>query len=216
VNKQLITELKKSYRAKKEEIERRLSEFEKLSLIGTEEEIFYELCFCLLTPQSKAKVCLKVIEDFIKGKILSIDSRETVAKNLWGVRFKNNKAGYILNAKNLFLKNGTIEIKSKINGFKNAFEAREWLVKNVKGIGYKEASHFLRNIGLGENLAILDRHILKNLKVYGVIDEIPRSLSRKKYIEIEDKMKDFSRNTNIPLSHLDLLFWSRETGKIFK
>ena len=92
---------------------------------------------------------------------------------------------------------------------------REFLVKNVKGHGYKEVSHFMRNIGY-KNLSILDRHILKNLKKYKVIDEIPKSLTAKKYCEIEDKFLEFSKKINIPMDHLDLLFWSRETGEIFK
>ena len=83
-------------------------------------------------------------------------------------------------------------------------------------MGYKEASHFLRNIGFADDLAILDRHILKNLKIFGIIDEIPKSLSKKKYIEIEEKMRNLANEVNIPLSHLDLLFWSKETGEIFK
>lgn len=83
-------------------------------------------------------------------------------------------------------------------------------------MGYKEASHFLRNIGLADDLAILDRHILKNLKIFGIIEEIPKSLSKKKYLEIEEKMRNLANEVNIPLSHLDLLFWSKETGEIFK
>lgn len=89
-------------------------------------------------------------------------------------------------------------------------------MKNVKGMGYKEASHFLRNIGFADDLAILDRHILKNLKIFGIIEEIPKSLSKKKYLEIEEKMRNLANEVNIPLSHLDLLFWSKETGEIFK
>ena len=84
------------------------------------------------------------------------------------------------------------------------------------GIGYKEASHFLRNIGYGEDIAILDRHILKNLKLLNVISDIPASLSKKQYLLIEKKMKQFSKKINISLSHLDLLLWYREAGEVFK
>jgi N-glycosylase/DNA lyase len=94
---------------------------------------------------------------------------------------------------------------------------REWLVSNIKGYGYKEASHFLRNIGLGRDIAILDRHILKNLKKFSVINKIPDSVGpRKIYLEIEEKMRRFSRDIGIPLDALDLLFWSLQTGFIFK
>jgi len=85
--------------------------------------------------------------------------------------------------------------------FKNPEKIRVWLVKNIKGFGYKEASHFLRNIGLGENIAILDRHILKNLKRFKVIKEVPISISPRKYLEIENKMKLFSKKIKIPVSH---------------
>ena len=60
-------------------------------------------------------------------------------------------------------------------------------------------------------------HILKNLVRYGVIDKIPSSLgSRRIYFEIEDKMKAFSKQTGIPLEDMDLLFWSMQTGFVFK
>jgi N-glycosylase/DNA lyase len=122
----------------------------------------------------------------------------------------------VVGARKLFLSNGKITIKPILKEYSDKKDAREWLVKNVKGMGYKEASHFLRNIGMGEELAILDRHILKNLNKYRVIKEIPASLSRTKYIEIEAQMKEFSNAHNIPMAHLDLLFWYNETGKIFK
>jgi N-glycosylase/DNA lyase len=89
-------------------------------------------------------------------------------------------------------------------------------VENVKGLGYKEASHFLRNIGLGEDLAILDRHILKNLALLGVIKEVPTSPTKRIYLEIERKMTAFSKESKIPMGHLDLLLWYKEAGEVFK
>ena len=83
-------------------------------------------------------------------------------------------------------------------------------------MGYKESSHFLRNVGFGDDIAILDRHIMKNLVKYGVIEEIPKSLTDKKYLEIEEKMRKFASGVGIPMAHLDLLWWSEETGEIFK
>jgi len=82
---------------------------------------------------------------------------------------------------------------------------------------YKEASHFLRNIGRGDELAILDRHILRGLKMAGVIEEIPVSLSEKLYSEIEKAMKNFAlRKMKLPVSHLDFVFWHFFNGEVFK
>ena len=130
--------------------------------------------------------------------------------------YLDKKAEYIIYARKKFYLNGKITIKSKISIFDIPENARYWLVKNVKGIGYKEASHFLRNIGYTEKLAILDRHIMKNLKFFGIISNIPDSFSKSKYIQIEEKMKKFAEEINIPISHLDLLLWYKETGEIFK
>ncbi len=199
-----ISLLRQNYRQRKEEIRKRLEEFSKVKGSG----VFYELCFCLLTPQSNAKGCDAAVrrlkaQGFFKK---DIDPKKQVKP----IRFYNNKSAYLIHAKNNYP-----EIKSRINSIEKSSELREWLVKNVKGFGYKEASHFLRNTG-HRNLAILDRHIMKNLFRFGVIDEIPKSLTAKKYLETEKKFRKFSGRIGIPMDELDLLFWSMETGEIFK
>ena len=211
-----IEELKERYNEMKDVIEKRLEEFDSLWKEGNEEEVFAELVFCLLTPQSRAKLCWCAVEHLIEKGLLLNGGERDIEDVLKGVRFRKNKARYIVEARKLFTREGRLEIKKLISSFGDVKTLREWLVRNVKGMGYKEASNFLRNIGLGKDMAILDRHILKNLKAFEVINDIPRSLSRKKYLEIEEKMRKFSHEIRIPMSHLDLLFWSRQTGEIFK
>jgi len=211
-----IEELQEIYKNLKPQIISRLEEFKKLWVNGSEKDLFKELVFCILTPQSKAEICWEAVNNLEKKGLLFKGNVNQLRKKIKNVRFRYKKAEYILEARRKFIINGKPKIKEQIEKFKNIFEAREWLVKNVKGIGYKEASHFLRNIGIGESLAILDRHILKNLKLLGVINRIPESLSKKIYFEIEKKMKEFSKRINIPLSHLDFILWYKETGKIFK
>lgn len=198
-----------SYNSKKDAIEKRLREFKEVS---SEEDIFAELVFCILTPQSKAHSCDKAVKELFASKAV-FGKLNRIKKCLkTNVRFHNTKARHIIRARDLFLSNGGI--KRHLKG--DPADLREWLVKNVYGLGYKEASHFLRNVGIDENLAILDRHILKNLVKYGVIKEIPKSLTRKRYLEIEKRVNEFGDAIGIPPAHLDLLFWSHETGEIFK
>src|SRR4030065_895498 len=205
--------LKKLYSLKRGEISRRLKEFKGLWLEGKDEEIFVEIAFCILTPQSKAKVCWNSIERLREKNLLFKGSIEEIREGIRDVRFKNKKADYLIKARNFFSKNGRICIKSVLLQFKDIRECREWLVRKITGLGYKEASHFLRNIGFGEKIAILDRHILRNLNQLGIIEEIPQSISRAKYMQIEKNMMEFAKQINIPLSHLDLLFWYKGTGE---
>ena len=151
-----IENLKKS--EIKEIIDSRIKEFSELGKSSIN-EIFKELCFCLLTANFSAQGGIKIQKEINNG-FLTL-SEIDLAKKLSGLghRFPNARAKYIFLA------------REKINGLKKILESdesnlkkREEIVKNIKGLGMKEASHFLRNIGLGADVAILDRHILKNLK----------------------------------------------------
>jgi N-glycosylase/DNA lyase len=208
--------LKKLYNSRKKEINSRLNEFRQIGLCGSEKQVFTELCFCLLTPQAKAKLCWEAVNNLLKKNLLLKGKTGQISCLLNKVRFKNTKAGNIVSARKIFLGSRGLHIRFLFKQIKDTLALRDWLVKNIRGMGLKEASHFLRNIGSRENIAILDRHILKNLVSYGVIREIPQYLNRKRYLDIEAKMVQFAKKVDVPLSHLDLLFWSMETGEIFK
>ncbi|MBN1756288.1 N-glycosylase/DNA lyase [bacterium] len=216
MEKQLLAEIQNLYNPIKESITERLREFEIVGKTGTEEELFAELAFCLLTPQSKALYCWEAVECMADKKLWGCRNPEMLAAELNKVRFKNTKARRILEARERFGPDAKMTIRGILNSFRNPFRVREWLVNNIAGLGYKEASHFLRNIGYGKNLAILDRHILKNLAALDVISEVPKALTLKKYLEIEHKMKLFAKQIKIPLDHLDLILWYKEAGCLFK
>lgn len=210
-----VRELQALYGERRDAIQKRLREFKEI-LDRNDDDVFAELCFCLLTPQSSARTCWAAVSRLKERSLLLKGEANEIQPQLNDVRFGDSKAKYIVEARDLFTKDGKLYLKSHLSSFANPFELREWMVENVKGLGYKEASHFLRNVGLGEGFAILDRHILRNLKRMDVISEVPVSITKKRYLEIEEKLRRFSREVGIPLADLDLLFWSRETGWIFK
>ena len=209
-----MKELLKDYKNRRKDIKKRLQEF-KAVYKKSDNDIFRELCFCILTPQARAVVCDGAIKRLEERDLLLKGSQNDIRACLSGVRFPNNKAKYLVAARGFFRNGKGLKGKSRID-VSDLHKTRDWLVKNIKGFGYKEASHFLRNIGFGKGLAILDRHILKNLKRYEVIKKIPASLNRNNYIKIEAKMRQFFEKIGIPIEEIDLLFWSKETGFIFK
>ncbi|MDO8460233.1 MAG: DNA lyase [Nanoarchaeota archaeon] len=204
MGKELENELYNKYSKDKESIKKRIDDFRKLS----EQEQFKEYLFCMLTPQSNAKKCWEAVEQIMNNQNKSEKEISMILKTR--TRFYNNKTRYVLNG----FENWNF-IKSKLdNG--NIVELRNWLAENVNGYGLKEASHFLRNIGKSDNkIAILDRHILRNLKSLDVIPEA-NIKNKKNYFEIEESFIKFAEQTGIPIDELDLLFWSKETGEIFK
>lgn len=197
-------------------IEKRILHYKNVFIKGNDEAVFAELAFCIFTPQSKAFFCWKAVEELNKKNLLFTATAKEISNNIYNVRFHNNKSKFLVQARDKFTINGKLKIKEILKSFNNPINLRKWIITNIKGIGYKEAGHFLRNIGLGLDLAILDRHILRNLKFYNAIKEIPHTLTPKIYLEIEQKMMNFCKDIEIPMSHIDLLFWAMQTGGIFK
>jgi N-glycosylase/DNA lyase len=203
-----VDDLRRDYAGIRQKICARLEEFARVP----QAEYFYELVYCLLTPQSSAANAAKVVQRLKEADFLSrdIDPSEILFRKEHYIRFHNTKARHLLEAKRSL--QGILEA---LGGGSSPREMRVWFVRNVKGLGWKEASHFLRNIGY-RDLAILDRHILKNLRRHRIIRSIPASLTAARYMSIERRFLHFAREVGIPMDELDLLFWSRETGEILK
>ena len=197
------------YGQMKSEIRRRLHEFEQVP----SNRYFYELCYCLMTPQSSASQCNLVASELERLNFFQTGfDPQPLLRNFRNgyIRFHNTKSRRLLEAREYFS-----SILPLLESSAQEKELREALVRSVKGIGYKEASHFLRNIGK-VNVAIIDRHILRNMLRAGILQSIPKTISAKKYIEIENLFEQFARSLNIPPAELDLLLWFRETGFILK
>ncbi len=199
----------------KDRIDERLAVFDKIKS-ETEEEHFTELVFCLLTPQTKARQAEKAVNLLKSKNLIFSGNAEDLSKVLNIVRFRNHKANYIIEARKTCAINGKPAVKAILSNIPTVYEKREWLIDNVKGMGFKEASHFLRNTGYGNDIAILDRHIVRNLVRTGVLPEETMNLSGKNYYEIEKKMAVFSDKIGIPMIYLDFVLWYKETGDIFK
>lgn len=194
---------------KRSAIQQRLQEYKEIPV----KKYFYELLYCLMTPQSSAVNAAKAQRMFesLDYQHASFDPEPLLHQKEYYIRFHRSKGRWIAEMKENFQ-----SILETTTGPMRAFEKREWFVKNVKGLSYKEATHFLRNIGKNEGLAILDRHILRNLKFHNIIRSLPETVTRKRYLHIEKKFQAFAGKIGISVDELDLLFWSKETGEILK
>lgn len=189
----------------REIVEKRIKEFESLP----PEKWFSELCFCILTANSSAQIGIKA-QEVIGDRFLSMSKEELalVLKEL-GHPYYARRAEYIVEARKYR------DIHKIVAQFGDERQAREWLVRNIKGIGYKEASHFLRNVGY-KNVAIIDRHILRVMVRYGLIEKAPKGLTKKKYLELEKILERVAREAGLTLAELDLYLWYMDTGKVLK
>jgi len=227
-----IESLKQEHTSKRPNIKERLSHFERffnepvhwvytgsdIKLMPSEksddQRIFEELSFCIFTANTSAEMGAKAVDTI--REILTDGTSEDMTKKLKGVyRFINLRPAYIVHTREHFKNALNFKIKDKIKSFKNMNELRDYFVMNVKGLGMKEASHFLRNIGF-KGYGILDKHIINSMHEFGVLKTNDKPKNAKNYLEIEQKLIDFSKQIGIDIDELDLLLWSRKNGKILK
>jgi N-glycosylase/DNA lyase len=173
----------------------------------------YELFFCVMTPQSSAAQCALVAEELERRNFLDVEFDPTplLRGHAGGyVRFHNTKARRLLD-----LRHRGGEILRLFDQDYTDKELRDVIADSVDGLGMKEASHFLRNVGRG-GVTIVDRHIIRNLIRLGILEAWPANISRKTYREIEQRFENLAAMLGIPHEELDLLLWQRETGFILK
>lgn len=207
-NKSLPEELLLVYSTHREEIESALIGFSKV----VPSEWFYEMCFCLLTPQSKAAHANLAVKELQRRDFKNTFFDTTlILKNPEAyIRFHNVKASRLE-----FIQKNWHHIHSILEDHTSPAERRALLVKNVPGLGLKEASHFLRNTGC-RGLAILDRHLLTNLVRCGLYDEIPSVSTEKKYLYVEQTFIEYCKDIRLDMDVVDLIFWSAQTSYVFK
>ena len=215
-------EIEKHYEENKEQIQNRLEEFKSLR-DGNDYRLFMELCFVILTSQSSAKNAWKSVQQLDEQNLLLEGDKSEIADvlNQNEIQYEKDKANYITENRKILsqptLNNPTKELKirEKLN-LNDLEKTREWLVENIKGLSWKGASHFLRNIGYGDDFAIVSTYISKTLFKLGLIEEAELPDNKQEYLEQEEKVRKLAENVGITISALDLVLWSMETGEIFK
>ena len=192
-------------------VENRITEFLEVKEMGTE-KWFEELTYCLLTAYSSARMGQLCVDALCDRDALLHGDLDQVVETLrtQGHRFAEKRAEYIVTAREL-----AHTLKGTIQGFQNVKAAREWLAKGVKGQGWKESSHFLRNVGYLD-VAIIDRHIVSNMVDHGILEERPKSITKRRYIEYEGILAEVARRVGMTLGEMDLYLWYRKTGKVLK
>ena len=207
--KQLIKKIEKlKDSGVKEIIDKRMNEFSKFQ-DASSEDVFSELCFCFMTANFQAKKSWDIQVEIGPGFWeMSEEELQNKLKEL-GHRFWPQRGTRIYKAR--WLKD---KINEELSKHENEIQMREWISKNLKGLGMKESSHFLRNIGY-KNVAIIDKHIINLLANENLIEK-PKTITPKKYIEIENILKELANKTNLNLGELDLYLWYEQTGKILK
>lgn len=211
-----IEKIKEAHDARRDEIRARLAEFEAVWASEPDARLWEEMVFCFFTGGCSARMGLRSVEA-VRPLLLTGTHEELMNALVGRHRYPRARAGYIVASRDFLEQHCGLRLREKLAGFDNPLERRDWLVreKGIKGLGYKEASHFLRNIGL-KGYAILDKHILRSLAELKIIDDPKPPSTRTKYLMVEERLKQLAELSEIDFDELDLVLWSMKTGEILK
>jgi N-glycosylase/DNA lyase len=211
-----IEKIRSAHGERRVEILARLAEFDAVWQAGTDEQLWEEMVFCFFTGGCSARMALRSL-DAVKPLLLTGNQAELAATLRGRHRYPNERARYIVASREFLQEHCGLKLRTKLESFDNDLTRRDWLVseKRIKGLGYKEASHFLRNTGF-KGYAILDKHILQSLAELKIIDDPKPPNTRMKYLMVEQKLKKLSNRLKIDSDELDLVLWSLKTGEILK
>jgi len=211
-----ISAIRAAHNLRKVAIRSRLKEFRDIHRSATDEKLWEEMVFCFFTGGCSAKMGLNSI-DAVRHLLIN-GSHEEIMNSLVGRhRYPRARARYVVHSREFLVSDCNLRLRERLWNFSDHEARRDWLVKEkgIKGLGYKEASHFLRNVGF-KGYGILDKHILRSLCELRLIPEPKPPTTRTRYHQIENQLRLLSKRTGIDFDELDLVLWSMKTGEILK
>lgn len=194
------------------------------NLKPTDRVFWWELSACILSSQVPYVTAVEAANSIDKQGIL-FESRaddSTTFERLYSVllnpfvingqmrryRFPEIRARQLSAAHKIFNDMKKRSPISLFNEFDDVTTARMWLVDYIPGLGPKQASMFLRNIGFSYDLAILDSHVLNYMRSIGIYSEEARSISGlRKYDRYEAVLRDHAKELDCPVGILDWAIW---------
>lgn len=213
-----VDDIRATHRARKTEIRTRLDQFNHIWQHGSDEQLWEELVYCIFTAGASARMGYRAIEAVRPFLLTGKREEMTVAlKSAGAHRFPVERPGYIVITRDYLHRHCGMALRRQLESFSDHIERRDWLAreKEIKGLGYKESSHFLRNIGM-KGYAILDKHVMNCLADLEVVETPKPPATRARYLETEEKLRRFARDIRIDFDELDLVLWSMKTGEVLK
>ena len=213
-----IETLRGAHAARRKEIRARLREFGQVWQTASDARLWEEMVYCIFTAGASAKMGLRSVEAV--RPLLAKGHQQAMTRALVTAgahRFPNARPVYVVTTREYLEGSFSMQLRERLKSFSDPFERRDWLATEprIKGLGYKESSHYLRNIGF-KGYSILDKHIVRCLAELGVIDSPKPPTNRNRYLETESRMRQFSGEIGIDFDELDLVLWSIKTGDILK
>ncbi|OUS19520.1 hypothetical protein A9Q95_14720 [Rhodobacterales bacterium 59_46_T64] len=189
---------------------------------GDERSLWWELSCCVLSsqvPYSLATAAADAIEqsnfllDPAYDERLAVRLESVLRKPLSiagkhrNYRFPSAKAAQLAGIHQR-VHHEAATLSALLDGFATAGDARKWLVDFAPGLGPKQASMFLRNIGISYDLAVIDRHVLQYMELTGVLQKNAGAInSLARYRNAEATLRTHADAVTCSVGIMDWAIW---------
>lgn len=172
-------------------IERDPSVAPSFSRLSSNEDVWQSLVFCILSSQVRTSVAAKATQDVIEevrffDAPISCDEvyrRAKIALIGAKYRFPDLKSRQIASSWFAFAQIKEV-LYEFLDSFSTELEAREAIARLFPGVGFKQASMFLRDVGYASRLCVIDTHLLWYCGRMGRRHQ--GAMTARKYLEIEE------------------------------
>lgn len=194
----------------------------------SEGDLWRELVACILGSRVSFDIARAAVERMDKANLFSEGRRSSgydkyerdVISALWGTaeppRNSSSQSRYPfpkLRAKQIRaaaekLCAQSVTIRSLLESAGDVRETRRRLVSDLSGLGPKQASLFLRNIGYATHIAVLDIHVLTYMNWIGLIPAPLKSIrTMQQYETLESTFVEHASSVGYPPSSFDIAVW---------
>ena len=182
----------------------------------SEDDLWRELVSCILGSRVRFEAAHAAVERMEGMRLLSRPRRiahfdqyeqDTVTALSGGYPFYRVRANQIRRAaERIYGSRGSI--RDFLDRAGDVCDARRLLASEVSGLGPKQASLFLRNIGYAKNVAVLDVHVLTYMSWVGLTDAPIKSVSTvRKYETLENSFIEHASSLGFTPDQFDLAVW---------
>ena len=189
----------------------------------TEDDLWRELVACILGSRVRFEVAHSAVERMDRRRLFSEQRRSSrfqqYEQDVMGALSEGSASGgprypfFRVRANQIRraaerLYTSKESLREFLEDSRDIRDTRRRLASEVSGLGPKQASLFLRNIGFAAHVAVLDIHVLTYMRWVGLIETHIKSISTlRKYEALEDSFIEHAYSFGYAPDRFDLAVW---------
>ncbi len=190
-----------------------------------EHDLWREFCLCVLSSRTRFELASEAVDRLERSGVLArmrakptnvhhaeveavLRPRKDGKVGARGIPFWRSRSAQLLGSAAALYAGRRKGLKSILLRIGDPERVRSEFVSTLPGMGMKQASHFLQNIGFSRDLAIIDTHLLSFIiEDLMLIRFESHGVSERMYMDLERRVQRMAAANGFSLRQLDRAIW---------